>query len=146
DELIVADDQEGVLVYDRLADGDVMPKRMIHSHAMPNGVFFDEVNNELVVANWNERTIQFFEPGWDPADMHPQPKRTIAINPQDPVIVIGNPGALAFIRDELVAPNCVSHPGFSIYPRTANGIVRPLRLVEGHNTQMSRSIHGLAAW
>src|SRR5262249_45614975 len=130
----------------RLANGDIGPKRMIHSHAMPNGVFLDEVNDELVVANWFARTIQFFDPVWDPTNMDPAPKHTLAINPQEPVIVVGNPGALAFIRDELVAPNCVSHPGFSIYSRTANGIVRPLRLVEGHNTQMSRSIHGLAAW
>lgn len=145
-ELIVADDQEGILVFDRLANGNVMPKRMIHSHNMPNGVFVDEEYDELVVANWFNRTIEFYARTWNPDDHHPLPKRTIAINPQVPVIGIGNPGALAYARDEIIAPNCVSHPGFTTYERTANGAVHPKRHVEGNKTQMSRSIHGLAIW
>ena len=145
-ELIIADDQEGILVFDRLANGNVMPKRMVSSHNMPNGVFVDEVHDELVVANWHHRSIEFYARKWDPKNHHPRPKRTIAINPDVPVIGIGNPGALAFARDEIIAPNCVSHPGFTTYERTANGAARAKRHVEGNKTQMSRSIHGLQVW
>src|SRR5262249_4564016 len=145
-ELIVADDQEGVLVFDRLAQGNARPVRMIHSHSMPSGIFVDEDRDELVVTNWLTRTIEFYPRTWDPHDEHPHPKHTIAISPDVPVIGIGNPGALAFARDEIIAPNCVSHPGFAAYDRTANGAAASKRHVEGNKAQMSRSIHGLAVW
>lgn len=145
-EIIVVDDQDGILVFDRLANGNVMPKRMINSHYMPNGVFVDEARDELVIANWHHRSIEFYARKWDNHSHHPRPKRTIAINPNVPVTGIGNPGALTFARDEIIAPNCVSHPGFTAYERTANGAIHAKRHVEGNKTQMSRSIHGLQVW
>jgi hypothetical protein len=62
------------------------------------------------------------------------------------VVGLGNPGALTFARDEIIAPNCVSHPGFTSYERSSNGAVYAKRHVEGNNTQMSRSIHNLQVW
>ncbi len=143
-ELIVADDQEGILVFDRLADGNAMPKRMIASHNMPNGVFVDNGRDELVVANWEHRSIEFYPRDWN----GPQTaaKRAIEIAPDVPVVGLGNPGALAFARDEIIAPNCVSHPGFTSYARGSDGAVYATRHVEGNNTEMSRSIHNLQVW
>jgi hypothetical protein len=146
DELIVADDQEGIIVFDRSANGNVAPKRMISTHAMPNGVFVDNANDELVVANWHQRSIEFYARKWDGRNRNPRPKRAIKIAPNVPVIGLGNPGALAFARDEIIAPNCVSHPGFTTYARGSNGAVQAKRHVEGDNTQMSRSIHGIQVW
>ena len=51
-----------------------------------------------------------------------------------PVLGLGNPGALAFARDEIIAPNCVSHPGFTSYARSSNGAVYAKRHVEGDKT------------
>jgi len=143
-ELVVADDQEGILIFDRLANGDAMPKRMIPSHNMPNGVFVDNAHDELVVANWEHRSIEFYPRNWN--DPSPRPKRAIEIAPDVPVIGLGNPGALAFARDEIIAPNCVSHPGFTSYERSSNGAVYAKRHVEGDKTQMSRSIHNIQVW
>jgi DNA-binding beta-propeller fold protein YncE len=143
-ELVVADDQEGILVFDRLADGDAMPKRMIASHNMPNGVFVDNAHDELVVANWEHRSIEFYPRNWN--GPRTAPKRAIEIAPDVPVIGLGNPGALTFARDEIIAPNCVSHPGFTSYARGSDGAVYSTRHVEGSNTQMSRSIHNLQVW
>ena len=143
-ESIVADDQEGILVFDRLANGDATPRRMIASHNMPNGVFVDNANDELVVANWEHRSIEFYPRNWN--NPRPAPKRVIEVAPDVPVIGLGNPGALAFARDEIIAPNCVSHPGFTSYERSSNGAVYAKRHVEGSNTQMSRSIHNLQVW
>ena len=143
-ELVVADDQEGILVFDRLANGNAMPKRMIASHNMPNGVFVDNAHDELVVANWERRSIEFYPRNWN--NPRPRPKRAIEISPDVPVIGLGNPGALAFARDEIIAPNCVSHPGFTSYARGSDGAVYPKRHVEGNNTQMSRSVHNLQVW
>jgi hypothetical protein len=143
-EVIVADDQEGILVFDRLANGDAMPKRMIASHKMPNGVFVDNAHDELVVANWEHRSIEFYARNWK--DPGPRPKRAIEIAPDVQVVGLGNPGALTFARDEIIAPNCVSHPGFTSYERSSNGAVYPKRHVEGDKTQMSRSIHNLQVW
>jgi hypothetical protein len=145
-ELIVADDQEGIVVFDRLANGNAAPKRIISSHAMPSGVFVDDAHDELVVANWEHRSIEFYPRKWDATNHHPRPKRMIDINPKVPVIGLGNPGALAFARDEIIATNCVSHPGFSAYERSSNGAVYAKRHVEGDKTQLSRSIHGLQVW
>jgi hypothetical protein len=143
-ELIVADDQEGILVFDRLANGNAVPKRMIASHNMPNGVFVDTAHDELVVANWEHRSIEFYARNWN--GPRTGPKRAIEIAPDVPVVGLGNPGALAFARDEIIAPNCVSHPGFTSYERSSDGAVYPKRHVEGDNTQMSRSIHNLQVW
>jgi hypothetical protein len=143
-ELIVADDQEGILVFDRLANGNAMPKRLIASHNMPNGVFVDGAHDELVVANWEHRSIEFYARNW--SGPRTGPKRAIEIAPDVPVVGLGNPGALAFARDEIIAPNCVSHPGFTSYERSSDGAVYPKRHVEGNNTQMSRSVHNLQVW
>jgi hypothetical protein len=144
DELVVADDQEGILIFDLRANGDATPKRIIPSHNMPNGVFVDNTHDELVVANWEHRSIEFYPRTWN--DPRPRLKRAIEIAPDVPVIGLGNPGALAFARDEIIAPNCVSHPGFTSYERSSNGAVYPKRHVEGDKTQMSRSIHNLQVW
>jgi hypothetical protein len=132
-EIIVADDQEGILVFDRLANGDATPKRMIASHNMPNGVFVDNAHDELVVANWEHRSIEFYARNWN--GPRPRPQRAIEIaSPDVPVLGLGNPGALAFARDEIIAPNCVSHPGFTSYERSSNGAVYAKRHVEGDKT------------
>src|SRR6266436_4674555 len=137
-----------ITVYDRLANGDTPPKRTIQgtrTHlGMPIKVFVDDKNNELVVANWEHRSIEFYPRNWN--DPSPRPKRAIEIAPDVPVIGLGNPGALAFARDEIIAPNCVSHPGFTSYERSSNGAVYAKRHVEGDKTQMSRSIHNIQVW
>jgi len=111
---------------------------------MPNGVFVDATHDELVVANWEHRSIEFYARNWN--GPRPAPKRAIEIAPDVPVVGLGNPGALAFARDEIIAPNCVSHPGFTSYERSSDGAVYPKRHVEGNNTQMSRSVHNLQVW
>lgn len=58
----------------------------------------------------------------------------------------GNTGAMALdlTNNEIAVTNCVSHPRVAFFTRTVNGQVAPLRVIEGKNTRISRSLHGVA--
>jgi len=107
---------------------------------MPNGVFVDNAHDELVVANWEHRSIEFYARNWN----GPRPARSARSRLRRTCrsSVSAIPGRWRSPRRDHRA-NCVSHPGFTSYERSSDGAVYPKRHVEGNNTQMSRSIHNL---
>lgn len=138
---------DAVLVFSAQADGDVAPVRILHGSSTglsnPTGVFVDNVNDELLVANWGNHTITVY-PRAAGGDV--EPKRTITPSKDKVAVGIGNPGAiyLDLLHGEIGVTNCVSHPRIAIFDRLANGVVAPLRVIQGSQTGLTRSMHGIA--
>ncbi len=150
DEIAVANgsDTDSITVYSRTDAGDVPPLRTIQGPltglSNPAGVFIDAIHDEIVVANWGNHSITVYP---RLATRNVAPVRTITGAPPGSAQVgIGNPGALAIdtLNDEFAVTNCVSHPRIAFFDRLANGQVGPARVIEGKNTRLSRSMHGIA--
>ncbi|HKF17741.1 MAG TPA: hypothetical protein VKF14_11195 [Candidatus Dormibacteraeota bacterium] len=146
-ELAVANgDANSITVYSRTASGNVAPLRTISGPTTglsnPTGVFIDSVNNEIVVANWGNHSVTVY-PRTQTGDG--APLRTITAG-AGAATGLGNPGALSLdlVNGEFAVTNCVSHPRIAFFPRLSNGQTGPLRLIEGQNTRISRSLHGIA--
>ncbi len=138
---------DAVLVFSASANGDVVPLRTLQGAltglSNPTGVFVDTVNDELLVANWGNHTITVYRRA---ASGDAAPIRTITPATTQVAVGIGNPGAIYVDtdNDEIGVTNCVSHPRIAVFGRLANGVVAPLRVIEGSRTGLSRSMHGIA--
>jgi 6-phosphogluconolactonase (cycloisomerase 2 family) len=138
---------ESITVYNRTATGNVAPLRTISGALTglnnPAGVHVDTVNNEVVVTNWGNHSVTVYP---RTATGNVAPLRTLTSNPGGAQVGIGNPGATSAdtVNNEIAVTNCVSHPRVAIFPRTANGQVAPTRVLQGQNTRLSRSMHGVA--
>jgi hypothetical protein len=138
---------DSITVYSRTATGNVAPLRTISGALTglnnPAGVHVDTVNNEVVVTNWANHSVTVYP---RTANGNVAPLRTLTANPGGPQVGIGNPGAASAdtVNNEVAVTNCVSHPRVAIFPRTANGQVAPVRIIQGQNTRLSRSMHGVA--
>jgi 6-phosphogluconolactonase (cycloisomerase 2 family) len=137
-----------ITIYSRTATGNVAPLRTIQGTltglSNPSGVFIDAVNNELFVANWGNHSLTVYS---RTATGNVAPLRTLTNAPLGSAQVgIGNPGALSLdlTNNEFAVTNCVSHPRIAFFTRLANGAVAPTRVIEGTNTRLSRSMHGVA--
>jgi DNA-binding beta-propeller fold protein YncE len=146
-ELAVANgDANSVTVYSRTASGNLAPLRTISGPTTglsnPTGVFIDSVNNEIVVANWGNHSITVY-PRTQTGDGAPLRNITAGTGA---ATGLGNPGALSLdlVNGEFAVTNCVSHPRIAFFSRLSNGQTGPLRVIEGQNTRISRSLHGIA--
>jgi len=98
-----------VLVFDRMANGNVAPKRVIKGPKSmvksPTGVFYDWKNDEVWVSNFGNHTATVYSAT---ADGDVAPKRVIRSAPLDSGTPnIGNAFAPSYDskRDELIVPN-----------------------------------------
>ncbi len=148
-ELAVANgiDANSITVFARTASGNVAPLRTLAGALTgldnPADVYIDTVNNELIVTNWGSRTVTVYP---RTATGNVAPTRTLSASPGGPQVGIGNPGAASvdLVNNEFAAVNCVSHPRIAFWARTANGQIAPTRVIQGQNTRLSRSMHGVA--
>jgi 6-phosphogluconolactonase (cycloisomerase 2 family) len=137
---------DSITVYTRAANGNVAPLRTITGSLTglnhPTGVSIDAVNNEIAVTNWGNHTVTVFS---RTANGNVAPLRTITTTPGGAQVGIGNPGAMSvdLTNNEIAVNNCVSHPRLAVFNRTDNGQVAPKRVLEGANTHISRSTHGV---
>jgi DNA-binding beta-propeller fold protein YncE len=109
-ELYVANDAGGsVLVFDAEARGNAAPKRVVKGPktklANPTSVSLDAKNRELWVANFGGHSLTVY-----PIDAKGDvpPRRIIrSAPPEDPSLMIGNPGAVGYdtTREQLLVPN-----------------------------------------
>jgi len=146
-ELAVANGDGSVAVFPRTATGNVAPVRTISGAltalSNPSGVFIDSVNNELLVTNWGNHSATVYP---RLANGNVAPVRTLTTTPGGAQVGIGNAGAVSIdtTNNEFAVTNCVSHPRVAFFSRLANGQVAPARVIEGQNTRISRSLHGVA--
>ncbi len=109
-EIVVADGSptNTLLFFDRNANGDVQPLRIIKGPhtglSNPTGVFVDEVHNEVLVANWGNHTVTVYPRG---AEGDARPLRVISPTTSQVAAGIGNPGAIYVDpeRDEIGVVN-----------------------------------------
>lgn len=147
-ELFVANDVgDAVTVFRTDASGDVAPIRVLKGPRSmiknPNGVAVDLKNQELWVANFGNHSATVF-----PIDAtgDPAPLRVIRSAPiGTPTPKLSNPHTVAFDskRNEILAANCVGHPGIMAYAKTADGSAAPTREIVGQNTLISRTVHDM---
>ena len=131
------------------ASGDVAPARFIggpqHGHRRAGRRSrVDTKNNEIWVANYGDHTAVVFD---RLASGDVAPKRIIRNAPEGtPTTGFTNAASAAYDpkREEILVPNCVSVPRISAFARTASGNVAPDRTIEGQQTHLSRTMHGLA--
>lgn len=148
-ELLVANyASNSILIFPVTASGDVAPARFIGGPKTgivgPVGVAVDTKNNEIWVANYGDHTAVVFDrlAAGDVA-----PKRIIRNAPAGtPTTGFTNAASAAYDpkREEVLVPNCVSVPRISAFARYASGNVTPDRTIEGQQTHLSRTMHGLA--
>ena len=109
-EIYVANDgADSILVFSATASGNVAPVRILKGPKSliknPTGVAIDTKNDELWVANYGNHTATVYGPM---AAGDTPPLRVIRSSPlNQPALIIGNPGALAYDsrREEILAPN-----------------------------------------
>lgn len=148
-ELLVANyASNSILIFPTTASGDVAPTRFIGGPNTgivgPVGVAVDTRNDEIWVANYGDHTAVVFD---RTASGDVKPKRIIRNAPQGtPTTGFTNAAAAAYDpkREEILVPNCVSVPRISTFARYASGNVAPDRTIEGQQTHLSRTMHGLA--
>jgi DNA-binding beta-propeller fold protein YncE len=148
-ELFVANDVgDEVTVFRTDASGDVAPLRVLKGPRSliknPNGVAVDLKNNELWVANFGNHsaTVYPIDASGDAA-----PLRVIRSAPiGTPATMLSNPHTVAYDskREQILAANCVGHPGLVAFARMADGGMKPLREIVGQNTLISRTVHDMA--
>jgi DNA-binding beta-propeller fold protein YncE len=114
-----------ITVFDRDANGDVAPLRVIQGPLSqidwPMGVAVDEVNNEIIVANNGDNSILIF-PRTASGDV--PPKRAI----RGPLTGVKGPMGVAIAKDEIYVANFGDHTAL-VFPRLAGGNVRPRRII-----------------
>jgi DNA-binding beta-propeller fold protein YncE len=148
-ELLVANyGSNSILVFPVTAEGDVAPGRFIGGPKTgivgPVGVAVDTKRNEIWVANYGDHTAVVFD---RLASGDVAPKRIIRNAPAGtPTTGFTNAASAAYDpkREEVLVPNCVSVPRISGFARYASGNVAPDRTIEGQQTHLSRTMHGLA--
>ena len=148
-ELLVANyASNSILFFPVTASGDVAPPRYIggpHTGIVgPVGVAVDTKNNEIWVANYGDHSAVVFD---RMASGDVKPKRVIRNAPEGtPTTGFTNAASAAYDpkREEVLVPNCVSVPRISTFARYASGNVAPDRTIEGQQTHLSRTMHGLA--
>jgi DNA-binding beta-propeller fold protein YncE len=147
-ELFVANDMgPSILVFDADAVGNAAPKRVLKGPqtglAHPTSVSLDTKNGELWVANFGGHSVTAYKID---ASGDAPPLRTIRGAPASaPSLMIGNPGALTYDskREEILVPNCVAHPQIAVFARTADGNAPRTRAIEGQDTMLGRTMHGI---
>jgi DNA-binding beta-propeller fold protein YncE len=147
-ELFVANDMgPSILVFDADAVGNVAPKRVLKGSrtglAHPTSVSIDTKNAEIWVANFGGHSATAYPIA---AEGDTPPLRTIRSAPASaPSLMIGNPGALTYDskREEILVPNCVAHPQIAVFSRTADGNAPRTRAIEGQETLLGRTMHGI---
>ncbi|PYR57340.1 MAG: hypothetical protein DMF85_13975 [Acidobacteria bacterium] len=148
-ELLVANyASNSILIFPVTASGDAAPGRFIggpHTGIVgPVGVAVDTKRNEIWVANYGDHTAVVFD---RLAAGDATPKRIIRNAPEGtPTTGFTNAAAAAYDpkREEVLVPNCVSVPRISTFARYTSGNVSPDRTIEGQQTHLSRTMHGLA--
>jgi len=148
-ELLVANyASNSILIFPVTAEGDVAPARFIggpHTGIVgPVGVGIDTKRNEIWVANYGDHSAVVFD---RLASGDVAPKRIIRNAPEGtPTTGFTNAASAAYDpkREEVLVPNCVSVPRISTFARYASGNVAPDRTIEGQQTHLSRTMHGLA--
>jgi hypothetical protein len=126
-----------VTVYARTANGNVAPLRTISGAATglnsPAGLAVDTVNNELVVANNGANSVTVYA---RTANGNVAPLRTIsgAATGLSPLGL-----AVDTVNNELAVANRAFPPSdfVTVYARTANGNVAPLRTLQGAATGLN---------
>jgi DNA-binding beta-propeller fold protein YncE len=118
-----------VSVFRRLAEGDEKPLRVIMGEKTgltdPHGLYVDSKNNEIFVANHD---------AWhDPGSESDDPNTAVALlarGSENPIV--------AFERHDLrPSTGKFTDPSITVYSRTANGDVAPLRVIRGPRTGLS---------
>jgi DNA-binding beta-propeller fold protein YncE len=139
DEIFVANTANFITVYNRTANGDVAPVRVLGGSATglvtPDSVAVDLVHNELFVANAGASSVTVYDRA---ASGNTPPLRTI----QGPATGLGNPEKLALdlANGEVFVANAnppSNNYSVTVYSRTANGNVAPLRILQGPATGLS---------
>ncbi len=139
---------DSINVYRADANGDVAPIRVIKGAKTmlkaPAGIFVDVANDELWVANYGSHSATVYR---RTASGDAAPIRTIRVGPADaPATLISNPYMIAFDtrRDQIIVPNCVGHPRIGMFDRMADKNAVPVRSIEGTNTHLNRTVHGVS--
>jgi DNA-binding beta-propeller fold protein YncE len=148
-EIYVANDMgHSVLVFKSTDSGNVAPTRVIKGDrtglSYPHGIYIDTKNNELWVTNFGKSSATVYPLM---ANGNVAPLRTIRSAPANKVsLKFGKVEALAYdrARDQVWVPNCVTHPQIAAFARTARENEPPVRTLEGHNTKLSRTMHGFS--
>ena len=116
DEMAISVQTVGILVYRREAKGLEAPLRSIRGLstglADPHGIYLDDTNNEIIVANhgnWNSQGSRSVE-------------------------VVRDPGQLS--RTEVPMEGRFQLPSLTTYPRAAKGNINPLRTIQGSRTEL----------
>jgi hypothetical protein len=132
-----------IAAFARLANGSVAATRNIAGQKTQlvrdsHDVFYDEVNDEIVVANAFAQAIQFYRGG---ANGEEPPVRVI----QGPKTRIQMPGYAVYVdavNDEVYLMEGRDRPGLEyllVFPRTASGDVAPIRVIQGPDTMMKNA-------
>jgi hypothetical protein len=140
DELFVANGTGAVTVYSRTANGNVAPLRTLGGPATgligPIGLALDLTHNELFVADFTADTVNVYN---RTANGNVAPLRKLTGVPVPRAI------ALDLTNNELFTANFGFGGGsasasVTVYPRTANGSVPPLRILSGGATGLSTPV------
>jgi 6-phosphogluconolactonase (cycloisomerase 2 family) len=140
---VLNDTADSVVVFKRTADGNVPPLRAIRGGNTqmyrPYGVFVDTVNDEIFVTNERIQLITVFSRKAD-GDVAPlrviQGERTEMATPKG-IFVDTVHNEILVTNFGSAHPNIIKPPSITVYPRTAQGDVRPLRIIQGQNTQLN---------
>jgi DNA-binding beta-propeller fold protein YncE len=147
-ELYVANQAgDAVLVFGANQQGDVAPIRVLKGPKTlmhnPSDVFLDMTNNEMWIASYGNHLALAYKLG---ASGDTAPVRIIRGSPMNtPGTLIGNPYTIAYDpnREEILVPSCVAHPRVAAFARTADKNAVPVRSIEGNNTHLNRTVHGI---
>jgi DNA-binding beta-propeller fold protein YncE len=121
-----------IIVYDSMAKGDVVPKRVIEG---PNaglfgaqGIFVDTVNDEILVTNSFNNMVAVYD---RLAQGDEAPKRVI----EGPNTALSSPQGIFVdtVNDEIFVTNSFGDT-VAVYDRLARGDAMPLRIIQGPNT------------
>jgi DNA-binding beta-propeller fold protein YncE len=147
-ELYVANQAgDAILVFGANQQGDVAPIRTIKGAKTlmhnPSDVFLDFANKEMWISSYGNHMALAYPLG---ASGDVAPVRVIRGAPMNtPGTLIGNPYTIAYDpnREEILVPSCVAHPRVAAFARTADKNAVPVRSIEGNNTHLNRTVHGI---
>ena len=147
-ELYVANDTgDSITVYSVTADGNVAPTRVLGGpHSLiknPLGVYVDVAHDEVWVANYGNHMATVYR---RTASGDTPPLRVIrSAPPEATATMISNPFEIAYdpTRQEILVPSCVQHPRIAAFARTADADAAAVRMIQGQNTFLNRTVHGI---